>query len=394
MSGDGNDCPAPIDDGRRVLSLAAVTMAAFGVGLSFGIAFPLTSLTLESWQTSKFLIGLAGAAPSVSVLLVLPLVPRIVRRLGIVSAIVVGCAFGALGFLGLSQFQSAEAWIAIRFLMSAGLALPWLAGETWVNLVSAERTRGRVIAIYAISFFSGYSAGPLILDVTGITGIRPFIAGALSMGLAGLPILIARNLAPSVADAGGRFSITEALRMAPAGMAGGFIGGFAEMSYLSLLPNVALAGGLDQGKALWLMSLMTFGGVMLQYPIGWLVDKVAKLRVTVSLAVLFVGLTIALPFGLALGLAPFIAFALGGVILGFYSVGLAIVGEDVPPEHMTAANAAFLMFYQCGAIIGPAACGAAMTRAPVEGFVAVLSLIMLVSVGALVVAMRSLSRNS
>ena len=71
-----------------------------------------------------------------------------------------------------------------------------------------------------------------------------------------------------------------------------------------------------------------------------------------------------------------IAFLLGGVVLGFYTVGLAIVGEEVEPRDLAAANAAFLVMYQLGAIVGPAAAGLAMTQAPVEGFVVIMAALM------------------
>ena len=63
---------------QRLLSLAAVTATAFGVGLSFGIGFPLTALTFEAWAQPKWMIGLAGAVPAIAVLLALPVFPRIV----------------------------------------------------------------------------------------------------------------------------------------------------------------------------------------------------------------------------------------------------------------------------------------------------------------------------
>lgn len=370
---------------ERFASLATIITAVFALGLSFGIGFPLTALTLEAWQTPKWLIGLAGAAPSLGVLLALPFLPRLVARLGVVKAISWGCLIGALGFLALGAFQSVPAWIAIRFLMSAGLALPWLAGETWINLVTREETRGRVIAIYAISFFSGYACGPLVLDASGLTGFAPFAAGAAAMALTGLPIVLARRLAPDVSGHNHGTSIFSALRLAPAGMMGGFIGGFAEMSYISLLGNVAIAGGLAESAALRLMTMMMIGGVVLQFPIGYLADKAPRTRVTVALALAFIALSLALPSVLA---QPFaagaVAFLLGGVILGFYTLGLAIVGEEVPVADLAAANAAFLVMYQVGAIIGPSAAGVAMTSNPVTGFVITVSLAMALATPVLV----------
>src|SRR6185437_15352646 len=89
---------------QRAVSLGAVIATAFGVGLSLGIGFPLTALTFEAWHQPKWIIGLASAAPAVAVLIALPVLPRIVAKLGPVAAITIGCLFGASGFLALYIF--------------------------------------------------------------------------------------------------------------------------------------------------------------------------------------------------------------------------------------------------------------------------------------------------
>lgn len=364
---------------QRGLSLAAVIAASFGVGLSFGIGFPLTAMTFEAWQQPNWMIGLAGAIPAIAVLIALPVLPRLVARLGAVAAIAGGCLTGAVGFLALYAFPLPWAWIGIRLLMSAGFALPWLAGETWINTVAREETRGRVIAIYAIAFFSGFSAGPIILQTLGLSGFWPFLIGAAGTAIAGVPILLARRLAPEFCHDGSR-SFTSAMGLAPVAMAGAFIGGFAEISNLSLIPNVALAAGLSPNAALWLLSTMTAGGVALQFPIGWLSDKVSRFTVTIALAIAFIVLALALPTALTTPLAAIVvAFLIGGVILGFYTVGLAIIGERVGANDLAAANAAFLVMYQVGAIVGPFVAGIAMTTSPVMGFVATVVSLMAVS---------------
>ncbi len=378
---------------QKTLSLAAVIAAAFGIGLSFGVGLPLTSLTFEAWSQPKWVIGLAGALPSLAILLVLPLVPRLVARLGAVASILLGCLIGAAGFVALYLFDSVPAWIAARFIMSGALALPWLVGETWMNAVATEATRGRVIAVYAISFFTGFLAGPLVLDYAGLTGPIPFLMGAAGSVLACVPIILAQRLAPDLTHTQS-LSVVAALALAPIAMVCGCIGGFAEMSYLSLIPNVGLAAGLDEGQALRLLSVMTFGGIALQFPIGWLADKASRVGVTVALTVLFIGLSLTLPWALqSAGWSMIIAFLLGGVILGFYTLGLVIVGEKVAPANLAAANVAFLVMYQIGAIAGPIVSGAAMTHSPVNGFVTIVSAVMGVSTFFLVWLSRRLTAS-
>jgi MFS family permease len=324
------------------------------------------------------MIGLAGSVPAIAVLLVLPILPRVVTKLGPVTAIAFGCLVGAAGFMALYAFPSPLAWLVIRLLMSVGFALPWLAGETWINSVSEEATRGRVIAVYAIVFFTGFATGPFVLQTLGLDGPWPFIVGTVGSAVASLPILLARQFAPEFCHDGSR-DVVSALWLAPAAMAAAFIGGFAEISNLSLIPNVALAAGRSQSEALALLTVMTIGGIALQFPIGWLSDKVSRFGVTIALAGAFVLLVLLLPFVLrASGAAQVVAFLLGGVILGFYTLGLAVIGERIGPGELAAANAAFLVMYQAGSIIGPFAAGVAMTISPVTGFVAIMTGLMVI----------------
>jgi MFS family permease len=379
---------------QRVLSLAAVIATAFGVGLSFGIGFPLTALTFEAWHQPKWIIGLGGAAPAIAVLIALPVLPRIVAKLGPVAAITIGCLLGATGFLALYIFSDPWAWIVIRLLMSVGFAMPWLAGETWINSVSRDETRGRIIAVYAIAFFLGFSVGPLVLGNLGLVGLWPFLSGAVGTAIASVPILLARHLAPEFCHDGSQ-DVVSAIKLAPAAMAAAFIGGFAEISNLSLIPNVALAAGHSQTSALSLLSMMTLGGIVLQFPIGWLSDKISRLAVILALAIAFILLVLILPMVLMKpGAAAVLVFLLGGVILGFYTLGLAIIGERVRAQDLAAANAAFLVMYQAGSITGPLAAGAAMTLTPVMGFVTTMVSLMIACALAVIFLDRRERRRS
>ncbi|MFN0219718.1 MAG: MFS transporter [Hyphomicrobium sp.] len=369
---------------ERLASLSAVIAASFGVGVSFGVGYPLTALTLENWGEEKWVIGLAGAAPAIATILVLPFAPRFLSRLGPVAAITIGGLLASLGFLALGWATTAPVWIAVRLIMSAGIAVPWLVGETWINLVAREETRGRVIAIYAIAFFSGFAMGPVALGWLGFEGWPPIVFGALGSALAGVPILLARRLAPDVATCHSR-SALSAIRMAPVAMVGAFIGGFAEITYLSLIPNVGIAGGLSESDALQLLSAITIGGLLGQLPIGALADRVSRISILYGLAVAFIILSLILPAMLSDPmLARSAAFLIGAVILGFYTVGLVIIGERIAADDLAAANAGFIVSYQTGATLGPIAAGAAMTASPVTGFVVTVIALMLGSLAALV----------
>lgn len=109
-----------------------------------------------------------------------------------------GCAIGIDGLLTMYMLQSTPAWIAARFVIGAGLALPWLVGDMWINSLAQEKSRSRVIAGYVACLSIGFSMGPLALDAVGINGFAPFSLGCARLAFAIAPLIPAFRFAPSV----------------------------------------------------------------------------------------------------------------------------------------------------------------------------------------------------
>jgi MFS family permease len=356
---------------NRRKSLIAVVLSCFGVGIAFGLGYPLTAMTLEARGESSWIIGLAGAAPSLAILLLLPILPHAVARIQPATAIILGCVCCAVAYASLYFIDNTVAWIALRFLMGATIALPWIVGETWVNHIAGDTHRARVISFYAVSFFSGFALGPMLLEYFGATGPLAYAIGALGALLAALPIYLARDLAPDLAHEPAT-GLIGGMRLAPAAMAGGFLGGFLETSHFSLLPNVAMAGGMEEGAALRLMTALVVGGIVTQYTLGWLADRTSRKLLLAALGLIYAALIAIFPF--VLGTPVFalaVIFVMGTTVIGLYMLGLAMLGQEVEPSQLATANAAFMLMYTSGSIVGPALTGAAMTNGPIVGFVGI-----------------------
>jgi MFS family permease len=362
----------------RRRSLTAVILSCFGVGIAFGLGYPLTAMALEARGEPPWVIGLAGAAPSLAILVLLPILPYAVARIRPATAIILGCACCAAAYASLYFLDNTVAWIGLRFLMGATIALPWIVGETWVNHIAGDTHRARVISFYAVSFFAGFALGPLLLEHFGAAGPWAFAIGALGALLAAVPIYIARDLAPDLAHEPAT-GLVGGMRMAPAAMAGAFLGGFLETSHFALLPNVAMAGGMDEGAALRLLTALIVGGLVTQYTLGWIADRTSRKTLLVALGVIYALLIVAFPALIGTpSLALALIFVLGTAVIGFYMLGLAMLGQEVEASQLATANAAFIFMYTTGGIVGPAISGAAMSMSPILGFVGVTAIASLV----------------
>ena len=353
----------------RALGMAVVIGATFFLGLAHGVGYPLTSLTFERWGASALMTGLAAGMPALAALVLLPLAPRIAARLGFVPAMAGGCVLGLVGFALLPVWQSVEGWMVLRFLMGLGLLFPWLLGETWINTVSSEATRGRVLSLYVVALFGGYGAGPIALGFMPLEGLVPYLFGGGALLMASVPLALAWRLAPPM-EAHGSGGLLAMIQAVPVGMVAALIAGVIEYSYISLLPNFALRQGVSEATALHLVSAFLWGGVVLAFLFGWLADRMRRDALMVWLLAGFVAL--AVPAGMAVGSPAFAlvaTFILGGVACAYYTLGLAILGERVKARDLASANAAFLVLYQLGTLGGPPAVGAAMDAWPPLGFV-------------------------
>jgi len=373
------DCHPAMDslsltEGRRRLSLLAINLCVLGVGIGIGALVPLMALGLAARGIDAAVIGLNAAMFPLAVLLVGPLLPRLLARLGTLRALYLGLSLTALTVLLMPAFPGLGAWFVLRFLSGAAASIQWVISETWLNIIATERDRGRIMGLYASVLAIGFAVGPLMISAVGVAGWLPFLLVALAIGLAALPVFLAARLAPAMPPHHPG-SLGAALRAQPLVMACGLGGGLMDFALFALLPIYGLRHGLDADSAVLLLSLFIGGNVLLQIPIGWLADLTG--RRAALLASIFVSLLGALLLPLAIGSGAWLYPLLvlwGGTTFAIYTLGLGLLGDGAPPAQLAAANVALVMVYQIGSTAGPTLSGTAMDLIGPEGLVVVVAL--------------------
>ncbi len=346
-------------------ALWPVYVAIFGAGVMMGTSIPIVPLALEARGVDKLTIGLSGALWSVGLLVFGAYIPRWAERVGAVRLIwlaLIGSAVIQLvqGFtLDLPVWAILILWSALRFVQGAAVGIPWLVTEIWINLVVEERHRARALAIYATLIAGGLAAGPLVLQVVGVTGAAPFIACAALTLAVGLPLLAARGAPRIEPEAGGR--LMDTVWIAPVAMLAALAAGTGETVVFTFLPIYGVEIGVDAKEATLWQTAFVIGNLALQLPIGWIADRLPRLGVLLACVLASALAAAILPF---VGASPWTMWPLlviwGGIAFGIYTVGLTILGQRFAAGDMARANAAFVMIYTVGSLIGPPISGAAM----------------------------------
>ena len=134
-----------------------------------------------------------------------------------------------------------------------------------------------------------------------------------------------------------------------------------ETAGLSFLPLYAIAQGWTEEGGTRLISCLMFGAVLLQLPIGWLGDRMDRLRLAIALGLLAVGGALLWPLILN---DPWIAypvlFVWGGVFVGVYTLMMAVVGSRFAGTELVGIYAVMGLVWGLGALLGPALAGLAM----------------------------------
>ncbi len=359
--------PAP-HRGVNIASIAAAIAAISVVGLGLNLSIPLLAFEMDARGISSTWIGINTAVGGVATIALAPFLPDLVRRVGAAPLLLAAIASAALSLLAFKVTPSFLLWFPLRFIFGASLCVLFVVSEFWINAAAPNHRRGLVIGIYGTVLSMGFAGGPAILSLVGTQGWAPYLIGTAFFVLAAIPVMIGASGAPAIEKESSR-GVFSLMRIAPAATMAAFIFGAVETGLIGFLPLYGLRRGLDDGQAALLLTVAELGNVALQLPIGLLSDRVDRRRLLLACGTVGVVGAFLIPYlpidGWSMWAA---AFVTTGIVAGLYTVGLALLGARFDGAALATANAAFVMLYSVGLIIGPTAVGGGMQVFDPHGF--------------------------
>jgi len=261
-------------------------------------------------------------------------------------------------------------WGAMRILSGFCFSGIYIVAESWLNSLSDNKNRGSLLSTYFVVQTAGYMAGQLMLGLSRPGDISLFIFVSVLLSFALVPILIAATTQPTNEEPQ-RISIVELFNFSPMALIGGFANGIAHGTLLFVTTLYARSLGLSITATGYLLAVSTLGGLLMQFPLGSLSDKLDRRLVIAGASIVTLVLCTAMiivPNAQTNTVTLFGGFLLlGGLILPIYSICMAHMNDHLKPSQMVAASSTLVLVFAAGMVLGPIAGSFALDNAGANG---------------------------
>ncbi|HEX9720514.1 MAG TPA: MFS transporter [Ramlibacter sp.] len=350
--------------------LAAATTL---IMLAFAMAAPVLAISLQQAGYSTAAVGAFAMIPFLLIALLIPIVPRMLARWGIVRTYRWGCFLQLGGALGYATGDGFAVWSAASIACGTGAAALWNATEALLAREAPPERRGRVMGLYQTSLGAALALGPFMPALLGWSA-RPvlWLAAALVAVCCVMALAIPRHATTEPAPHTQR-GTWHALRTVPALAGIAFTGGVFEAGLGSISAAYASATGMGLSMAATVAGAIGVGSFLCQYPAGAAADRFKASTVFSAAALLLLAASLA--FALA-GRAPWLLWGVGlvwgGVGGALYTLTMVGVAREFSGRATAGGAAAMITGYTLGGTVGPLASGSALQWGGVGGLAAVL----------------------
>jgi MFS family permease len=233
--------------------------------------------------------------------------------------------------------------------------------ESWLNDRSTNHNRGFVLSAYIATNYAAIAVGQLLVSAGNPETFNLFVISGLLIGLATIPVALTRSAQPAPI-ALVRFRPVELFKRSPVGVVGVTAIGMATGSFWTLSALFAVGKGLSDSQAALFVGIAVVGGVIAQWPVGRLSDRVDRRYILLGL------LAMSTTIGLSLAWLPLsptamlvIAFPLGSTLLSCYAIATAHAYDYADRSEYVETSAGLLFANGLGSMAGPLCASALMT---------------------------------
>ncbi|NOC43897.1 MFS transporter [Ruegeria sp. HKCCD7559] len=361
---------------NQVLNLQSLFIAMAAVQLATAGSGTLVPLAFSEIGASQEAASFAASAYSAGFLVGCFVVARSIADIGHIRAFASGAAITIAVAILFSVSASTPFLVFLRFLTGLATAGLFSIGDTWLNETVEDKSRGRVLAVYAIivgvvAVFSQF----LVFVVPG--DIREAFVYVALFYCVSIVVISTTRSSPPNNESNVPIRMRGLFKDAPAAAIGVFAMGMVSTTLLSVVPYNAAQLGVAIFDVALMVAIVYLGRVLFQFPLGWLSDKMDRriviliATVTATVVLLLMAVLVDVDYdhsvnsfdynSIGFAVLSIILVLLGGSLLTLYSLLVAHALDRTVPVFVSSAAVTMLLVWTLGSITGPLIANAATT---------------------------------
>ncbi|WP_105171245.1 MFS transporter [Pseudoalteromonas sp. T1lg24] len=319
-----------------------------------GLLTTYLALYLGQQNVSTFWIGLLTSFYYLGLLLGSKLGYHLIKSVGHIRTFVASTAAVTACVAAHALSDNIYLWLALRLIVGLSMMCNYMVLESWLNEQAAPESRGRVFSFYMITSYLGMVLGQLALSRFPELGYAPLFLVCMALSLGIIPISITRRIHPKPLKPI-QVSLFGYFKKVPQSLTAVHFAGIINGSFYGLAPTFASLSGFSAQEIALFMSITIFAGLLAQWPMGVISDKIRRSILIRSNAVAIGVVSLAL---FLLPLTQYVAYALtfafGLFAFTLYPLSSALANSRVEDEDRVGVSSALLIMFGAGAAIGSA----------------------------------------
>jgi len=343
---------------RTVLSFSSLYLATLLLLVGSGLFNLYVGVRLTAASVSEVWIGAIMAGYYLGLVLGARTGHKLIIRVGHIRAYAASAAVVTVLVLAQTLVDNLWVWLVFRVVAGVTMVTQFMVLESWLNEQTENHLRGRVFAFYMVFSGLGTVLGQMSLPLFPQLNDAPLVFVAMCAALCLVPIALTRRIHPAL-QVPAPLNVRYYLARVRVSFIVLFIAGMITGAFYGLAPSFIARQGVPTHQVSLFLACAVAAGLMSQWPMGWLADRVNRAEMIRINAIVLMLLAMPLwgwwhtPYAVLLGFSC----VMGVLQFTLYPLGLALANDHVQADRRVGLSAIMLMVYGLGACIGPLLAG-------------------------------------
>jgi len=341
-----------------------------------GLHGTLLGVRGEIEQFTTFQISIVMSAYFVGFLGASRMAPEMIRRVGHVRVFAALASFISAVLVLFPLIANPWIWAVGRLIIGFCFCGVYVTAESWLNNAATNENRGQSLSLYMIIQMLGLVVGQGLLILADPGGYVLFIVISILVSLSFAPILLSITPTPAF-ETTNPMQLKKLVLTSPLGCVGMFLLGGVFSVQFGMASVFGAEISLSLAEISAFAAAFYIGAMLVQYPVGWMSDRMDRRQLIMGLSVLGTGgALLAIIAGSNFIALLLSAFLIGGMSNPLYSLLIAHTNDYLDFDDMASASGGLLFINGVGAISGPLIVGWVMQSYGPFGYFLIIALLL------------------